>query len=108
MLKVFSAQLRQHLAPKDIAGRLGGDEFAVLLTRESDTQAFLDKLRASLDAHNQRAGKPYNINYSYGMLNRDEGAFDSLLEMIKESDSVMYSAKRRKRPRVTSGITRSH
>jgi len=31
------------------------------------------------------------------MLNRDEGAFDSLLEMIKESDSVMYSAKRRKR-----------
>ncbi|EOV9619292.1 sensor domain-containing diguanylate cyclase [Cronobacter dublinensis] len=97
VLKTFSAQLRQHLGPKDIAGRLGGDEFAVLLTRESDTQAFLDKLRASLDAHNQHAGKPYNINYSYGMLNRDEGAFDSLLEMIKESDSVMYSAKRRKR-----------
>lgn len=96
VLKIFAAQLRQHLNPKDIAGRLGGDEFAVLLTSQSDTQPFLDKLRESMDAHNQQSGKPYNINYSYGILNSDSGEYSSLLDMIKESDTVMYSEKRRK------------
>lgn len=97
VLKIFAAQLRQNLGVKDIVGRLGGDEFAVMLTRKSDTQPFLHRLRASLDAHNQRAGKPYNINYSYGILNRDDGHYDSLLQMITESDNVMYSEKRRKK-----------
>ena len=97
VLKIFSAQLSQHASPKDIVGRLGGDEFAVLLAAESDTQPFLNKLRESLDAHNQQSGKPYNINYSYGILSNAPGQYSSLLEMVKESDSVMYSEKRRKK-----------
>ncbi len=97
VLKVFAAQLRQLTGAKDITGRLGGDEFAVLLASGNDAAAFQTRLHDSLNGWNQRSGKPYNINYSYGVINSDDGDFSSLLEMIKESDSVMYSEKRRKK-----------
>lgn len=97
VLKVFSAQLRRLTGAKDIIGRLGGDEFAVLLASGNDVAAFQTRLRDSLNDWNQRSGKPYNINYSYGVINSDDSQFSSLLEMIKESDSVMYSEKRRKK-----------
>lgn len=96
MLKVFSAWVSEHLGPGDLAGRLGGDEFAVLLAHQARTDAFLQGLRKSVDAYNGGSGKPYNINYSYGMLHSDPGRYPSLGEMLKESDEVMYSAKRRK------------
>ena len=96
VLKVFARQLREHAGVRDIVGRLGGDEFAVMVASASEVQPFLDKLREGIDAHNANAGKPYNINYSWGIMHSDYDRFTSLLEMVKESDSVMYSEKRRK------------
>lgn len=96
VLKIFATALRQHLGPDDIAGRLGGDEFAVLLASENDAQACLSRLRHSLNAYNQYSGKPYNIHYSFGIIKSDPVKYGSLEEMIKESDSVMYTEKRRK------------
>ncbi|PDO82050.1 sensor domain-containing diguanylate cyclase [Kosakonia sacchari] len=97
VLKVFSALLHQHLGAGDIVGRLGGDEFAVLVTQQAHADAFLNNLRKSVDEYNKKSGKPYNINYSFGMLHSDARRYQSLGEMLKESDEVMYSAKRRKR-----------
>jgi len=97
VLKVFSALLYQHLGPGDIAGRLGGDEFAVLIAHQAQADSFLQNLRNSVNEYNKESGKPYNINYSYGMLHSNNGRYLSLAEMLKESDEVMYSAKRRKK-----------
>lgn len=97
VLKVFSALLYQHLGPGDIAGRLGGDEFAVLIAHQAQADSFLHNLRNSVNEYNNESGKPYNINYSYGMLHSGNGRYLSLAEMLKESDEVMYSAKRRKK-----------
>lgn len=97
VLKVFSALLYQHLGPGDIAGRLGGDEFAVLIAHQAQADSFLHNLRNSVNEYNNESGKPYNINYSYGMLHSNNGRYLSLAEMLKESDEVMYSAKRRKK-----------
>ncbi|WP_446028163.1 sensor domain-containing diguanylate cyclase [Lelliottia amnigena] len=96
VLKVFSALLYQHLGREDIAGRIGGDEFAVLITHQAHADSFLHDLRNSVNVYNKESGKPYNINYSYGMLHSGGGRYPSLGEMLKESDEVMYSAKRRK------------
>ena len=96
MLKVFSTLLLQFLKPGDIAGRLGGDEFAVLITHRSDTDAFLHALRQGVEKYNEHSGKPYNINFSSGVLHNDPDKYASLDEMIKKSDEVMYSVKRRR------------
>jgi len=96
VLKVFSTLLVQFLKPGDIAGRLGGDEFAVLITHRSDTDAFLHALRQGVEEYNEHSGKPYNINFSSGVLHNDPNKYASLDEMVKKSDEVMYSVKRRR------------
>lgn len=96
VLKVFSTLLYKLLGPGDVAGRIGGDEFAVLIAQQTRTDTFLQGLRNSVDKYNEKSGKPYNINYSYGMLHNDPVRYPSLGEMLKQSDEVMYSAKRRK------------
>jgi len=96
VLKVFSTLLVQFLKPGDIAGRLGGDEFAVLITHRSDTDAFLHALRQGVEEYNEHSGKPYNINFSSGVLHNDPDKYALLDEMIKKSDEVMYSVKRRR------------
>ncbi|BDS25412.1 hypothetical protein KAM576c_20310 [Enterobacter asburiae] len=93
---MFAAMLIQHLEPGDIGGRLGGDEFSVLIAEQNRTDTFLQGLRKCVDDYNASSGKPYNINYSFGMLHNDPIKYPSLGEMLKESDEVMYSAKRRK------------
>ncbi|EOL9024113.1 GGDEF domain-containing protein [Cronobacter sakazakii] len=97
VLKIFASHLCQHLGEHDIAGRLGGDEFAVLISRGSDTPAFLEKLQASLTDFNLRARRPYSISYSYGVRNSIAGRCTSLPEMMSESDQIMYSDKKRKK-----------
>lgn len=96
VLKVFADMLTQHLDPGDIAGRLGGDEFSVLIADKRRTDIFLQDLRKCVDDYNAHSGKPYNINYSFGMLHNDPIKYPLLAEMLKECDEVMYSAKRRK------------
>lgn len=99
VLKVFAECLRQLEGPEDVSGRIGGDEFAVLIAGADRATAFQAKLRDSLNVFNACSGKPYNINYSYGVT-RSSGRCNSIMDMLKESDSVMYSEKRRKNPGV--------
>ncbi|HDG8260769.1 TPA: sensor domain-containing diguanylate cyclase [Klebsiella aerogenes] len=96
VLKTFAAFLAQHLLPGEVVGRLGGDEFAAIITRNGRADTFLQKLRESVDHYNQTSGKPYNINYSYGELQSDVSRYPMLGDMLKQSDEVMYSRKRRK------------
>lgn len=107
VLKVFADQLRQLQRPQDVAGRIGGDEFAVLIADSHKAVAFQQKLRDSINAYNASSGKPYNINFSYGVLSSSAGTYGSLMEMIKESDTVMYSEKRRKNPGSTASGPRT-
>jgi len=97
VLKIFASKLRQLLGPGDIAGRLGGDEFAVMLSNGKHAREYLSALQENLNVYNQRSGKPYNINYSYGIISSSPGQYSSLNDMLKEGDSVMYSEKRRKK-----------
>ena len=97
VLRVFATHLRQLLGADDIAGRLGGDEFAVMLASEEQAQVYLNRLRENLNVWNQHSGKPYSINSSFGIISSGSGKFDSLTDMLKEGDSIMYSEKRRKK-----------
>lgn len=96
VLKTFSDFLHQHHLPGEVIGRLGGDEFAAFITRKDGTGSFLESLRNSVDEYNRNSGKPYQITYSYGVLHSNPERYHSLGEMVKQSDEIMYSHKRRK------------
>jgi len=96
VLKAFSSLLAGPLGEQDIAARLGGDEFVILLQDPAEAVPYLNALQEAVDNHNRHADKPYNINYSYGVLHPDPAKPVPLEEMLEKSDSVMYAQKRKK------------
>lgn len=101
VLRGFARSLSSCLHKDDICGRVDGSAFAVLLQQENghDADAFLFRLQTKIDELNLNADNKYLINYSYGLLENDAEKYGDLIEMLKDSDTVMYSEHRKKKPR---------
>nr|WP_318383771.1 sensor domain-containing diguanylate cyclase [uncultured Enterobacter sp.] len=99
ILRAFAKSLRSCLNKGDVCGRVDGSAFAVLLTHQSDfdADAFLFNLQERIDAFNQNANKKYHINYAYGLLENNAEKYDDIIEMLADSDTVMYSERRKKK-----------
>ncbi len=99
--------LRHTFRKADVLGRLGGDEFVVLLAEGSAEGAgrALDRLRASVDAFNRAAARPYRLSVSVGMSWYEPDAPASVEAVIEQADRAMYADKlaRKKAWRARSG-----
>lgn len=95
----FSQLLRAAFRESDVIGRLGGDEFVVLLTNadKSYSQQILGRLDQKLEAHNGREANRYSIRYSVGSLEFDETQHQSIDDLLREADALMYSQKQRRK-----------
>jgi diguanylate cyclase (GGDEF)-like protein/PAS domain S-box-containing protein len=80
----------------DIVARVGGDEFAVLAIEPCAAfNAVLTKrLGENIEAHNAKAGRPYNLSLSIGTSCYDPNDPLTLDELISQADSMMYGHKR--------------
>jgi diguanylate cyclase (GGDEF)-like protein/PAS domain S-box-containing protein len=91
----------------DLVGRLGGDEFAVLgaVTDEAGSQAFGQRLRARVDAHNASEQRRYRLSLSVGTAAFTPGSGQTLDALRAVADAAMYRHKGAKRgaPTTTSG-----
>jgi diguanylate cyclase (GGDEF)-like protein len=94
-LLVQTAQaIRKSLRVNDIVARLGGDEFVVLLpqTEPRDADAVLGKLGVQLGAVMQQG--PWPVTVSIGAATFEKPP-ESVEQMVKVVDELMYSAKAR-------------
>jgi len=83
----------------DIIARLGGDEFVVLITEPSDVKIILRRLRQTLERHNTRGGRAYQIALSIGMAHYNPLFPSTIEELVRQADSSMYEHKRGKQGR---------
>jgi diguanylate cyclase (GGDEF)-like protein len=85
--------VKQHTRKTDFIARLGGDEFLVFFGHlvQDDQPPVIDKLMTELEAQMERNNWP--ITYSVGMVNFLKMP-ESVNELIKISDDVMYSVKK--------------
>ncbi len=95
VLKSFGALLQNTFRKTDVIGRLGGDEFAALL---SDTDAVASetlsrRLDQGLEAFNRRISQGYQLNYSVGKIEFNPSRHQSIDDLIKEADALMYADK---------------
>ena len=92
LLKVVARTMRESLRASDVVARLGGDEFAVLLPETDDEAARIavEKLRQRLLAAMRGAGWP--VTFSIGVVTC-ESAPDSLQQLVKMADDLMYTVK---------------
>jgi diguanylate cyclase (GGDEF)-like protein len=77
------------------AARIGGDEFAVLMPGADarDVETVAESITQLVELNNQFYGGP-KLSFSLGMATCEEG--ESVEAMLREADSAMYEAKRRR------------
>lgn len=95
----FAELLKQTFRESDVVGRLGGDEFAVLLTNANreDLNNTLYRLRHTVDQHNHKARRGYDIVYSVGAVEFDATRHADIAELMAEADALMYEQKKQGR-----------
>lgn len=82
----------------DVIARIGGDEFTVLLPDPPDSpfeETVIRHVEDNLRTHNERAGKPYALSVSMGMVYYDPEQPASLEELLSRADALMYEHKLR-------------
>lgn len=94
----FAQLLKQTFRESDVLGRLGGDEFAVLLTNASmdELDKMLQRLKQTVEAHNQESRRGYDIVYSVGAVQSDTTRHANVADLMAEADALMYERKKQK------------
>jgi diguanylate cyclase (GGDEF)-like protein len=84
----------ENLRKVDVVARLGGDELALLLPEinEESARAVLVKLQKGLIAEMKRNNWP--VTFSIGAVTCEGAAPATPADLVKLSDSLMYSVKR--------------
>lgn len=85
--------IKKNIRPTDVVARLGGDEFAILLIETSPAQArtIIEKLQKIMKICMKK--KNMLVTFSFGVVTFLKPP-DSVDDMIKKADDLMYSAKR--------------
>jgi diguanylate cyclase (GGDEF)-like protein len=96
VLRSVAQTLRGNLRDTDSVSRLGGDEFALLLPETNQEQAgiVIAKLRAALRKEMQAC--PCPVTFSIGLATF-AAPKQSVDEMIKVADGLMYSVKKNRK-----------
>ena len=100
VLQHLSALLQKRFRDTDIVARIGGEEFCILLVNEKReyTYEIFDTLRNAIEASETVVdGKRIQFTISIGVCTN---IADSLEEMIKQADLLLYQAKESGRNKV--------
>lgn len=97
-LVYFAELLKRTFGGADVIARLGGDEFVVLISGKVKQGAEQEviALQQRVDEHNASHITPYELAFSYGIVEFDPTAPHSLEALLAEGDSTMYRIKKSK------------
>lgn len=81
----------------DILCRLGGDEFIILFPNsiKENVEEVIQKIIFNIDVENKKKLKPYNISFSYGIVQVDCDNNKTTDEIIQIADAKMYEYKKK-------------
>ncbi len=92
------AQALMHACPDDaLCTRMGGDEMLAVYVSEVSDDDFRSSFESFLDVFNRTSGKNYTVAASIGIYHTAPDETLSFEELIKCSDSLMYSEKKRRK-----------
>ncbi len=99
LLLLVAQTVRENIRSSDLIARLGGDEFALLFPETGPESAWvvLNKLRSVLLEGVRR--KQWPVTFSFGVATYVRPP-DSVEDMIRQADDLMYAAKRAGKDRI--------
>lgn len=87
--------IKKVIRHRDILCRLGGDEFIILFPdmKKENAETIINKIIENLEDENRRHNKPYNISFSYGIIQVDGNNDLKIDTIIQKADAIMYEYK---------------
>lgn len=98
VLVCFAEQMKKVFRESDLYARLGGDEFVILLANatRSVAEELIGRFARSLAEFNEQAQRGYDIAFSSGITECLPGQHQTVVELLANSDALMYESKRGK------------
>jgi diguanylate cyclase (GGDEF)-like protein len=95
----FADILKENFRTSDVIARIGGDEFAVMPVGVAgdNVELIRNRLNNSLEIHNVRMDRSYNLSVSAGVACYDPENPCSVNELLVQGDSLMYEEKKKKK-----------
>jgi len=103
VLKSVGQYLHKHLRLENIAARYGGEEFAVILRNVNADMAMIigERLRKSIENEKMSyRGKMISVTVSIGIATVDGNNFETIEDLIRSADELLYEAKEGGRNRI--------
>lgn len=95
------AQALKNSCPEEaLCVRFGGDEMFAIMEGNYDIGLIRKRMQNWLEDYNGRAGNPYTVSASLGILITNETEELEFEDLLKRADALMYQEKRRKRKQV--------
>jgi len=100
VLKAISKSIRENLREIDLAGRYGGEEFFIILpeTQKEDGIKAAKRMSQAISSLDFKEG--FHVTVSGGV---QDWSGQSSIQLIKEVDNLLYTAKKNGRNRVEAG-----
>jgi len=94
-LKAIASVMTASLREADLRVRLGGDEFAIIFSDTDEQGAWIamQHLVEQVEAWNQTSGKPWKLQFSWGISEFDHNGSGELQAWMKDADEKMYAMK---------------
>lgn len=98
-LKETADILKKTFRENDLIARIGGDEFVVLgvVEKEEDKDEVLNRLRAKVEASNERKDRNFKLSLSIGTVFHTPDSNYSIEELLEIAEKLMYEEKKKKK-----------
>lgn len=97
LLVMACKYIKEVVRDSDLLCRIGGDEFIILFsnTKKEKVEETMEEIISNMDIENKKRLKPYDISFSYGVVQVDCNNSRSTDEIIQMADAKMYEYKKK-------------
>lgn len=97
LLVMVCKYIKEVVRDNDLLCRIGGDEFIILFpnTKKEKVEETMEEIILNMDVENKKGLKPYDISFSYGVVQVDCNNSRSTDEIIQMADTKMYEYKKK-------------
>jgi diguanylate cyclase (GGDEF)-like protein len=96
-LRDMAGIIKACIRSSDFAARYGGDEFILAVSTEYDIVSLLGRIQAAINEFNEKGGRPYELQISYGYDSYSANSEIPITDFLKHVDSLMYKHKNERR-----------